>query len=66
VDDTIIFMDHDLEKAKILSVLLCKFENLSGLKIKFHKSKMFCFGEAKEAQAQYLTIFGCQRGGIPF
>jgi retron-type reverse transcriptase len=32
VDDTIIFLDHDLEGAKNLKILLCAFEQLSGVK----------------------------------
>ena len=36
-DDTILFMDHDLEKAINLKLLMCAFEQLSGLKINFHK-----------------------------
>jgi hypothetical protein len=52
-DGTIIFLDHDLEKSKNLNVLLCAFEKLSGLKINFHKSEMFCFGEAKELENEY-------------
>jgi hypothetical protein len=58
-DDTIIFLDHDLEKAKNLKILLCAFEKLSGLKINFHKSEMYCFGEAKGMQDEYLVVFGC-------
>src|SRR5688572_1305162 len=34
-DDTILFMDHDLEQAKNLKLLLCVFEQLLGLKINF-------------------------------
>ena len=40
-DDTILFMDHDLDKARNLKLLLCAFEELSGLKINFHKSELF-------------------------
>jgi hypothetical protein len=43
-DDTIIFLDHDLEQAKNLKLLLCAFEQLSGLKMNFHKSEVFCYG----------------------
>lgn len=50
VDDTILFMDHDLEKAENLKVILCAFEQVSGLKINFHKSKIFYFGRAKDAE----------------
>jgi len=45
-DDTILFMDHDLEKARNLNLLLCAFEQVSGLKINFHKSELFYFGNA--------------------
>jgi hypothetical protein len=45
--DTILFMEHDLEQAKNIKLLLCAFEKLSRLKINFHKSELFCYGEAK-------------------
>jgi hypothetical protein len=38
VDNTILFMEHDLEQAANMKLLLCAFEKLSGLKINFHKS----------------------------
>jgi hypothetical protein len=63
---TIIFLEHDMERAKNLKLLLCAFEQLSGLKINFHKSEIFCFGEAKEVQEEYSGIFGCQCGTYPF
>jgi hypothetical protein len=44
-DDTILFMEHDLENAKNLKLILSAFEQLLGLKINFHKSKLYCFGE---------------------
>jgi hypothetical protein len=37
-DDTIIFMDHDMDKAQNMKLLLCAFEQVSTLKINFHKS----------------------------
>jgi hypothetical protein len=49
-DDTILFMEHDLEKAVNMKLILCIFEHLSGLKINFHKSEIFCFGKAKEVE----------------
>ncbi|WVZ90567.1 hypothetical protein U9M48_036858 [Paspalum notatum var. saurae] len=62
-DDTVLFLDHDLEQAK-------KLENdslhLSGLKINFHKSEIFCFGQAKECESLYSTLFGCKVGEYPF
>ena len=46
-DDTILFMEHDIEQAKNMKLLLCAFEQLFGLKINFHKSELFCNGQAK-------------------
>jgi hypothetical protein len=64
-DDTIIFLDHDLEGAKNLKLLLCAFKQLLGLKINFHKNEIFCFGEAKEMLEDYSSIFACQGGTYP-
>jgi hypothetical protein len=64
--DTIIFMDNDLERAKNMKLLLCAFEQLSGLKINFHKSELFCYGAAKANQFEYAQIFWCNVGSIPF
>jgi hypothetical protein len=47
-DDTILFMEHDLEKALNMKMVLCIFEQLSGVKINFHKSELFCFRKAKD------------------
>jgi hypothetical protein len=47
-DDTILFMDHDLDKACKMNLLLFAFEQALGLKINFHKSELFCFGDAQD------------------
>jgi hypothetical protein len=65
-NDTILFMDHDLEKARNLKLLLIVFEELSDLKINFHKSEVFYFGEAKDNESQYEQLFGCKKGSFPF
>jgi len=59
-------MDHDLEKAANMKLLLCFFEQLSGLKINFNKSELFCFGEVKDSEIQYAQMFGCALGSYPF
>jgi hypothetical protein len=59
VDDTILFMEHNIEQAKNMKLLLCAFEQLFGLKINFHKSEPFCYGEALEWKDQYTELFGC-------
>ena len=58
-DDTIIFLDHDLKKAKNMQLLLSTFEHLFGLKINFHKSEILCYGAAKEMEESYIDLFGC-------
>jgi len=65
-DDTVIFMSHDVEKAVNMKLVLSIFEQLSGLKINFHKSEIFCFGKAKEHEVFYSQLFGCHIGKYPF
>jgi hypothetical protein len=65
-DDAIIFLDHDLDQAKNMKLLLTVFEQLSGLKINFHKSEIFCYGGAKEFQDEYMELFGCNAGEYTF
>jgi hypothetical protein len=43
VVNTVLFMEHDIKKAKTLKLILLAFEQLSGLKINFHKSGFFLF-----------------------
>ena len=42
-DDTIFMFRHNLESARNLKLILCLFEQLSGLKVNFHKSEAFLF-----------------------
>jgi hypothetical protein len=65
-DDTILFMYHNIEQARNMKLLLPAFEQLSGLKINYHKSELFCFGQAKDHELQYEQLFECKRGSYPF
>jgi hypothetical protein len=57
-DDRILFMENDLEHVKNMKLLLCAFERLADLKINFHKSKLFCYGDAKiYGEPIYRTIW---------
>jgi hypothetical protein len=58
-DDTIPFMEHDMEKAQHLILILTAFEQLSSLKINFHKSELYCFGEDQDEANLYADLFGC-------
>jgi hypothetical protein len=52
-------MEHNLGKAQNLKLILSAFEQLSGLKINFHKNELFCFGEALNevnAYAKFLVM----------
>ena len=65
-DDTIMFMEHDMAKARNMKLILCLFEQLSGLKINFHKSEVFYFEKAKDEEHTYRQLFGCELGALPF
>jgi hypothetical protein len=65
-DDTVLFLDHDLEQAKNLKLLLCAFEHLSGLKINFHKSEIFCYGQQKRWRISIPSSLDVLRGNIHF
>ena len=65
-DDTILFFSHDLPKATNMKLLLSLFEQLSGLKINFHKSDFFYFDKAKEHEAEYSQLSGYDVGKFPF
>ena len=60
-DDTILFVEHDIEKARNLKLILSAFEQLSGLKINFHKSELFCFGEAQDDVSLYTELLAMVR-----
>ena len=64
-DDTIIFLDHDLKQTKNMKLLLCAFEQLSGLKINFHKSEIFCYGAAKEMKTNIPPSLAVMLENIP-
>jgi hypothetical protein len=49
-----------------MKLLLCAFQKLSELKINFHKSELFCYGQANELEGQYNNFFGCDLGQYPF
>jgi hypothetical protein len=56
-DHTILLMQNNLEQARNLKFILCLFEHMSGLKLNFHKSEVYCLGQAKERQEIFLEHF---------
>jgi hypothetical protein len=55
VDDTIILMDHNIEQARNIKLLLCVFEQLSVLKINFHKSDFFVMEMQKNVRSNIMN-----------
>ncbi|XP_026450743.1 uncharacterized protein LOC113350850 [Papaver somniferum] len=63
-DDTLIFIDEEVEHVKILIILLISFEMLTGLKINFAKSQIYGVGFAGDL-AVFSSILGCYSGCLP-
>jgi hypothetical protein len=49
-----------------MKLVLCIFEQLSSLKIDFHKSELFYFGKTKKMESDYKILFGYDIGSVPF
>jgi len=64
-DDTILFLECNLEQAHNMKIIFCAFEQLLGPKINFYKSEIFCFGEAKNFESQYMKLIGCNLDTFP-
>ena len=63
-DETIVFMDHDLEKAMNLKLILSAFEQLSKLKINFHKSELFVSARPKKRLCSMLNFLVVHTGNF--
>jgi hypothetical protein len=58
-------MEYDFEKVRNLKLILSAFDQLSGLKINFHKSELYCFGEAQDEVSAYADLFDCGQDQFP-
>jgi hypothetical protein len=58
-------LDDILENARNVKFILSLFEQLSRLKINFHKSEIYCLGPARQRSQQYNDIFTCATIDIP-
>jgi hypothetical protein len=56
----------DLENTLNTKFILCISEQLSELKINFHKIVVFCFSKTKEVEDQYIDLLSCEAGSFPF
>jgi hypothetical protein len=64
-DDTILLLQHDMEGARNLKLLLYIFETMSGLKINFEKSETMLVLEDTEKLNEYVELFNFQKGSWP-
>ena len=64
-DDTILFSENDLDKARHFKWLLACFKNLYGMKINYEKSDVMAIGLSEECK-QYTRHFYCKLGTFPF
>jgi hypothetical protein len=65
VDDTIMCLENDMEKARNVKLLLYIFEHMSGLKINFEKSELIMVGGDNGLANEYAEVFNCQVGLFP-
>jgi predicted house-cleaning NTP pyrophosphatase (Maf/HAM1 superfamily) len=56
-DDTIIFMEHDFDKAMNMKLILSFFEQLSGLKIKIITTAKFISFVRQKKQKMNIQIY---------
>lgn len=64
-DDTIFLLPDDDLSALNLKIILCAFEQMSGLTTNFHESEHFLFGEVVNKSTEYRRIFTCHFGDLP-
>ena len=64
-DDTIICLDHNIEGARNMKLLLYMYELMAGLKINFYKSEVLVINDNANWAKVYAEIFNCQTGIFP-
>jgi hypothetical protein len=65
-DDTLIFLNHDYISACYLKWVMVCFEQISGMKINYHKSDLTHVLLEDEEIQEYAKVFCCIIGPFPF
>ncbi|KAL4565722.1 hypothetical protein LXL04_029825 [Taraxacum kok-saghyz] len=65
-DDALFVGEWSCSNLKNLARILNCFNVVSGLKVNFHKSKVFGIGVAEDETSSYASILGCEAGQFPF
>ena len=64
-DDTLLFLDADPEVAFNMKWILTCFEQVSGMRINYHKSELVPINLEPEECEKYVQILQCVLGGFP-
>lgn len=64
-DDTLLFLENDLDKAANLKWLLVCFEQMSGMKINYNKSDLLTIGLDEKNANNFTRLFCCKRSDFP-
>jgi hypothetical protein len=64
-DDTLIFLEKDERNAINLKWPLTYFEQISGMKINYHKSELMAINMEQGEMQSFLDIFQCVSGSFP-
>lgn len=65
-DDTIFYENWDIGSIKNLSRILKCFHISSGLKVNFHKSRLFGISVSNSELQSMAKILGCMKSSFPF
>lgn len=64
-DDTVIMIDGSDDSIAKLKLILYCFEWMPGLKINYHKSEVFVFGESQVDKERKANMLNCVLGELP-
>jgi hypothetical protein len=65
-DDTILFLQKNIDMPRHLKWLLTCFEQMSGMRINYHKSDLLTINIVEEEANLFAQIFGCKISDFPF
>jgi hypothetical protein len=65
-DDTIPFLEKNIDMSRHLKWLLTCFEQMSGMRINYHKSDLLTINIVEEEANLFAQIFGCKISDFPF
>ena len=65
VDDTLLFLGNNLDHAKNLKWLLSCFEQISGMRINFHKCDLVPFNIDSDEALVFAQTLGCKLSAFP-